>query len=446
MKKWLLFLSIGAILASLTACASGGGGETAEKQTKDGKTLLTMSVQESSPYYETLEKTFEAKNPDIDLEIHSYKNVGEKWGPGDFEKYQKTTNTAMLSGKGMDIIEMGGLPLEDYVSKKLLLNMNDRMEQDQTLDKNDMMNSVLDVLKLDGGLYTVPSGYFVRTFVGDGDILKSSQVKLDDKTWDWKEFERVSKEMIQQAEKSGKKNLYALAFYPPDILLQEMLVDNYAQFVDNMAKKAKFDSPEFVTMLEQIKSMYDNKIVTEESAEEGQQLFYSSAILSPTDFIEWPYMLFDNPAFIHTPRSGKGDGERGSRVIPASQFAIHAKSPVQDEAWKLITFMLSEEGQTMQEREGFSLLKSVNEKNMNDLQKRVTSGEYKLSTGEAPKVTGEQFDVMKQLILNANEYAGLNGEVLMIAGEESQAYFSGQKSAEEVAKLIQNRTTTYLNE
>jgi len=36
--------------------------------------------------------------------------------------------------------------------------------------------------------------------------------------------------------------------------------------------------------------------------------------------------------------------------------------------------------------------------------------------------------------------------VLNIAGEESLAYLSGRKTAEEVAKLIQNRVTTYLNE
>jgi multiple sugar transport system substrate-binding protein len=37
-------------------------------------------------------------------------------------------------------------------------------------------------------------------------------------------------------------------------------------------------------------------------------------------------------------------------------------------------------------------------------------------------------------------------KVLMIAMEEFKSFMSGQKSAEEVSKLIQNRVKIYLNE
>ncbi|MFD0693703.1 hypothetical protein ACFQZT_06310 [Paenibacillus sp. GCM10027628] len=37
-------------------------------------------------------------------------------------------------------------------------------------------------------------------------------------------------------------------------------------------------------------------------------------------------------------------------------------------------------------------------------------------------------------------------KVQTIIAEEAKAYFTGQKSADDVAKLIQNRVTTYINE
>ena len=37
-------------------------------------------------------------------------------------------------------------------------------------------------------------------------------------------------------------------------------------------------------------------------------------------------------------------------------------------------------------------------------------------------------------------------KVESIIAEESKSYFSGQKSAKDVAVLIQNRVTTYINE
>ena len=39
-----------------------------------------------------------------------------------------------------------------------------------------------------------------------------------------------------------------------------------------------------------------------------------------------------------------------------------------------------------------------------------------------------------------------NGEINSIIYEETSAFFSGNKTAEEVAGTIQNRVTTYMNE
>jgi ABC-type glycerol-3-phosphate transport system substrate-binding protein len=129
-----------------------------------------------------------------------------------------------------------------------------------------------------------------------------------------------------------------------------------------------------------------------------------------------------------------------------NQLAIQAKSTVKAEAWKFIAYLLSEEGQSLQERQGFSLLKSVNEKQLNDIQKQVKSGKYKLPDGKAPKVSDEEFTQFKQLISTADNFAVVDGSVISIIGDDSRAFFSGQKSAEEVAKLIQNKATTFLNE
>ncbi|MFG1732064.1 ABC transporter substrate-binding protein [Paenibacillus sp. 843] len=446
MKKWLLIISMGALIASLTACGSGEGGNVDKPAMKEGKTVLTLSLRESTPFYQTLEKKFEEKYPDIDLQIHAYKSMGEQWGPGEFEKYRTTTNTAMLSGKGMDILQVDSLPLKEYVTKGFLFNMNDVIEQDQTLHKDDLQMNIVDGLKLNDGVYTIPLGYSLRVLVGNGDMLGNANATFDDTSWDWKEFEKVSKEVIQKAKENGTDEIYALASYPPEYLFQEMLYENYAAFVDPSAKKATFDSPAFVNLLQQAMKMNDDKIITSDEAKPGNQLFSSTPIRSPLDFIEGPYMLFDHPKLMLLPRAGDIAGRKGARVFTSTEFAIHAKSPAKEEAWKFITFLLSEEAQLLQEREGFSMLKSVNEKMINDLQDKVGSGDYTLPNGQPAKVSDEQFTVFKQIVQSADQYVNLDSKVITIASEESLAYFSGQKTAEEVAKLIQNRVTTYLNE
>lgn len=429
MKKSMYILLIGVLMISMTACSSGGEEKVASAEkpiSNGGKKVVTLSLQQASPFYETAKKLFEEKNPDIDLQIQI---------TADYQTYQKTTNTALLSGKGPDIFEISSLPIGNYVSKNLLFNMDDSMNQDKTVNKSDLQTNVLDVLKWSGGTYTMPLGFYLRAFVGDGDVIKNTN--MDDKNWTWKDFEKTSKGLGQ----SGKETRYALANDPPEVLLQEMIVDKYAQFVDHTAKKAKFDSPLFVDAMQQIKHMYDDKVMTTEPADVGKQMFYSTVLQSPADFINGLHIFFSNPKLLQKPEQ-KG----GTRIVPATQFAIPAKSPVKDDAWKFISFLLSAEGQSLQERQGFSLLKSENEKQLNNIQKQVQSGTYKLEDGKTPKVSDDEFMQFKQLISTADNYAVVDGSVISTIGDESRSFFSGQKSAEEVAKLIQSKATTFLNE
>lgn len=50
------------------------------------------------------------------------------------------------------------------------------------------------------------------------------------------------------------------------------------------------------------------------------------------------------------------------------------------------------------------------------------------------------------LLAAAGGYRSSDDKLSAIVTEEAKSYIAGQKSAEEVAKLIQNRVTTYLNE
>ncbi|MGO4695897.1 ABC transporter substrate-binding protein [Paenibacillus sp. 2TAB26] len=426
MKK-ILFIMV--LMLVMTACSSGGGEEleSANKPgSSEGKTVVTLAARQPSIFLQTAEKKFEDKYPDIDIQIQ----VTEE-----YEKYTKTTNAALLSGKGPDIFDISSLPIEDYVSKKLILNMDELMEKDKTINKSDLQMNILDQLKSNDGMYTMPFGFSLRAFIGDGDILGNTDI--DDKNWTWKEFEKTVKVLGEK----GPERRYAMANDPPEMLLQEMLMDKYSEFVDHAAKEAKFDSPLFMEAMQQIKGMFDNKVMTAEQADIGKQMFHSIVIESPADFINAPLLYFSNPKLLQKPEQ-KG----GTRIITYSRFAIQAQSPVKEEAWKFISFLLSVEGQSLQDRVGFSLLKSVNEKQLNEIQQQVKGGTYKLPDGKVPQVTDEQFNQFKELTSTADNYSDVDGKVFSIVGDEASSFFSEQKSAEEVAKLIQNKVTTYLNE
>ncbi|NQX46502.1 extracellular solute-binding protein [Paenibacillus tritici] len=435
-KSWL---GMGfAFTTLMTACSPGG---SAEAPSTGGKTVVTLSVQQDSEFYRAVEQRFEKAYPEIDLQVQAYKGIGETMKGPDYENYQKSAGTALLSGKGADIYETSSLPVSEYVNKQLFLNMEDYLKQSQTLKRDDLAMNVLNALKLDGGTYIIPSGYYLRAFLGDGDVLK--QADVDDKSWTWQDFNEIAKSLIEAGQKAGSGHRYALPNNPPDLLLQEMVFDSYNQFVDAAARKAKFDSPAFIYMMRQIQEMYDDNVMTSKPAEVENQLFYSTVIQTPADFINIPYTYFANPKLLYKPHSGNSGA---MRIIPISAFAIQAKSPVTDQAWKFIEFLLSEEAQSIQSREGFSLLQSLNHKQLGELQQQVKSGTYKLPSGKLASVPDGQFKEFQEMMDTADNFAMMDVKIINIIGEEAGAFFSGQKTAEEVAKLIQNKATTYLNE
>ena len=58
----------------------------------------------------------------------------------------------------------------------------------------------------------------------------------------------------------------------------------------------------------------------------------------------------------------------------------------------------------------------------------------------------EQVDQIRDLILSTTKVGDYNQEILNIVSEQAAPYFEGQKSAEEVARLIQSKVNIYVNE
>jgi len=446
MRKQILMGMMCLFLAATTACGGGNDqgyrGSKEKPKTKDGKTIVTLSTTYTNRYLEAVEKKFELKYPEIDLQIQAFSNGESDVTEADMEKYLKTTNAAILSGKGADIIELSTLPVNNYVEKKLLVNMNDTLEADQTLNKNDLNMNILNGMQQGGGLYAIPTSYFVGTFISDGDIL-DKKIKVDENNWTWDQFVDVSNQFMQQ--EGRKEGRYALAGYAPEDFLKLVVRNNSTEYIDQASLKAKFDSPAFINQLQQVKKMYDNKILTADNAKPSNQLFAHTYLFSPIDFFDLGFRFYKNGKLLPTPHSPGDAG--GTTFIVENQFGIQANSPVKDEAWKFIAYMMSEEAQSLEEREGlegFSLSKSVNDKLLSDIEKFVKSSEY---TGEnVSNITDLHFKQVRQLVASAKRFASADDKLLSIVMEEAKSYFSGQKSAEEVAKLIQNRTTTYLNE
>ncbi|WP_442602441.1 ABC transporter substrate-binding protein [Paenibacillus sp. KN14-4R] len=420
-------------------------GETSGMKNSTEKKTIVFSTYFSDDFFLEAKKRYEAKHPNITIDLQYIDQKGDNITEADSEKFKKTINAAMLSGKGPDLIQMDQLPSGDYVKKNLLANIGNMIDKDPSFKKEQYYSNVLDGIKVNGGIYGMPMGFFISGLMGNETVIEKSGVKIDDSNWNWEQFTDKAKEI---AKKAGG-NQFALGGVAPENMIKDLVNGQYATFVNLESKKANFDSAAFIKLLKDVKLMFDEKMIREDYG----GIFYNEFINSPqtyirelrnTDFLKKPY----KSKFYSRPNaSGQ---EAGGFFRTYKTIGINERSSVKHEAWDFVKFMLSDEMQDQAGSSGFSLNKATYKKVAQDVLKKgkVMSNQPEGATkGKEFDITQKDIDDLEKFITGLKypvEFKPSKIEEILL--KDSKAYFTGQKSPEEVAKLIQNRVTTVLNE
>ena len=179
-----------------------------------------------------------------------------------FEKYLTTTTTEVLSGKGADLFVLNdsSLPIDRYVDKKAFVDLNQYIDMDTSFDKSQYYMNILENSEMNGGLYVLPTRFFLNALFADQDAISKTGVKIDDKhNWTWSQFVEVSKQLKQKGTLE-----YAMQDTPDTILNTLVFEDkNFNQLVDIGKNEAHFDSKFFTDLLKQVKALYDDKVLTD---------------------------------------------------------------------------------------------------------------------------------------------------------------------------------------
>ncbi|NBD22313.1 ABC transporter substrate-binding protein [Paenibacillus glycinis] len=491
MIKKGLSITLGLIVLALSACSSnnanGGtpptapgqeagdhaGGEgtdegsvdlpaqAPEDQTADpSKPIkLVFATVNPSAQLKASVKKYESLHPNITIELtytqSEFKDIDSQ--EANIEKYVTTTNTAMLAGKGPDLLEMDLLPTDNYASRHLLADLKNLMTQDESFDKTDYFANVLDNAEIGGGLYAMPLSFYLDGLIGDADAIGRSGEQIDDKNWTWDDFTAVAKRLAQ---KGGDTTVLLST---KDYMLGEMVSENYPLYVDEAGRKAKFDSPAFIGMLQRIQSMFDEGVAKQLDRGVGKgavpTYFREVPVQSLTDYL-FAMDSFDGHAKLyakpHAPELGPGGYFQTNQTV-----GVNAGSPYKKEAWKFIAFLVSEEAATVHDDNaasgysisdisfgGFPISRIAYTKQTEQLRKAgtVSTAPNGPADGVTVKADGAMLDRLDGYLTGAVHAVGKPSRIGEIVSEEGEAFFKGQKSAADVAKLIQNKVNLYLNE
>ncbi|OAB25573.1 ABC transporter substrate-binding protein [Paenibacillus macquariensis subsp. defensor] len=473
-KKMLIFIAIIMVVVSACSSPSGSNGANGQANTSTGtdekatnspkngtdgkknnteKKTIVLSTFAHYEFFVEAKKLYEAKNPHITIEIEHIESNDSDFMEKE-EKYVKTIGTAMLAGKGPDILIMDQLPTDHYVNKKLLANLGEMIDKDTTFKKEQYFSSILDGVKINGGLYGMPSSFFLYGLIGNEAMIEKSGVKIDDSSWDWSEFASIAKEISNKSENNpaGLSLATGVIIGSAELLLSNLVKDQYAMFVDDESGKANFDSTAFIDLIKEVKHLMDEKVINPAARD---IIFQQVQINSPSDYVRETNPDLSNTSGsdykrkLYLKPNAKGQ-EAGGFFRAYQTMGINESSNVKEEAWEFVKFVISDEMKENSSAYGFPINKALYEWDVEKVLKKgkVDSGQPFGPLKDAIyEITQKDIDELERFLTTAKYSVQFkDSKVIEILMEESKAYFSGQKTPEAVAKLIQNRVTTVINE
>lgn len=403
------------------------------------KTTLTLACVYLNYYIKNQILDFNRKSSDYRIEVRDYSefNTEDDYSAG----YTKLI-TEIGSGAVPDIMLTDGLPIETFGAKGLLADLWPFIDADEELGgRAGVVEPVFNALSQDGKLYEISSSFYITTIAGPASIVGTEP------GWTYEEMYAALDQMPEGCE------LFSLGTTRSDVFSSICML-NLSRFVDWTTGECSFDSDDFISLMEfanRFPETFDwehHEWTNEDSdayrIKEGRQLLVTLSLSDPYSYNYYSEMFNGDMAlkgFPDVPGSGAVFNMNGTGL------AIASTCKNQDAAWSFVRTLLTREYQENYTY-GFCTNRELCEEN---IQSMVGESYYSYDqvTGEEKEIifTQENADLITDLINNTSMVADYNtSQINDIINEEVAYYFSGEKTAQDVAATIQNRVSIYVNE
>lgn len=388
---------------------------------------------------------FNKENQDVRISILDYSQYDGETGMEGLTKL----NTDIASGSAPDILVLSAImPVKSYISKGVFEDLSPYMENDEEISKKEYLTNVFDAFRTEGRTYAVIPSFYVNSIVGKTEEIGDGTGLTPDLV-----------DQLTAAKGIAPAMTFGLATRD-DVLYQAMELCG-DQFIDWDKSECKFDSPEFIRLLEfiaQFPAKIDDNTIQEDTTalyRNGKALLARQSIGSFDEYVNLRYGTFGTDitmAGFPSPTPGT------AAISPQLEIAINASSDEKDGCWKFVRRFLLDDYQNAIEmywpvsisaldqlaNEAMEPLYYIDE-NGNQVEDHIV-----MSIGgeniQLPRVTDAEVDQMYAFLKGLSSAAYFDSSVENIIAEESAAFFEGQKSAKDVAGVIQSRVQIYINE
>lgn len=431
----------GSLRSSLTIVRPRKEGD-AVQETKKTMTFGGTSMLIDTATREAIVE-FNRTDPDYRIEIIEY-------GTDELTGGLEQLNADIVSGNAPDIMALPlGYSLSMYSSKGVLEDLNPYLDSDTLANRADLQENILDAFETDGKLYAMPVTFMLYSVMG-----RTSVVGEQD-SWNLEEMMAMvdgigdDSKVFYIESKSGVLNFCLMA--------------NNDIIVNWDDSEGGFDREAFIKVLEFAGRFTDDdqfdatdlNVLVNGLVEGDIQLFDATVI--DMSVHQLYNSLFGEPVTYVGYPSENGSGSLAGSM---SLMAISSQSSHKEAAWRFISSMLTEE---YQENPSLVMGLPIRKSSLTKRLERATEATYVTDENgnqqEQPVVvplgdqvlemyaaTEEDVQAVLSLIDGVEKMQDQDEQITAIISEEAQTYFSGSKTAEEVADVVKNRIQLYIDE
>lgn len=399
-----------------------------------------------------LDSTMRKAMIDFNKASDKYHISVKEYGEDDYQTGLAQFNADLTTQNCPDIIGLSALDFGQYASKGILEDLYPYMEK-SGLHKEDYLENILRAYEEDGKLYGITSQFYIIS------TLAKASLVGEESGW-------TLSEMLDFVEENNPENIFMYGNRAS--IFRYCIYNNIDEFIDWETGKCSFDGDEFIRTLEfaaKFPEDFDNNREEEGLSarlRSNKVLLMENTVSSVQEYQMMNGLFGEKVTYIGYPNSER----KGNLVQPTGgSMGISSKSKNKDGAWEFIASVISEEYQdslvTENHSWGFPIRKSSLEKQFekdmtpeyyedeegNQVETSKTTWGYDDFQMEIMAATQEEVDAVRELLTSADRLSGNVDEQLSnIITEEAEPFFKGQKSAADVAKVIQNRIQIYVNE
>ncbi len=339
----------------------------------------------------------------------------------------------MISGNGPDLIPINGIGVSMAANKGIVEDLNPYLETSEILSRDMLNERVLSLYTVDGKLTCIPPSFCIITLFGKESELGGEPGWTMEEFLDYVDKHRGLTVMEGVMRNDSRK-----------VMMMMMWNARQQQWVDWKQGIAKFNQEEFTELL-QFAYTYESKYDGEsESAEnrwqEGKILLYSRPVIDMTTYLWYQEVLGDDRVAIGYPTQ---EGTPCNELSAYGGYGINAASAHKEGAWAFIEYLASSQTGEKTYQSGIATLNSAME---DMLEQSKEEKVISISGYDIPPATDKDIQQFRQLLDDAVIRDGELIVVNEILTEELDMCFSGGRSVEETAAVIQNRVQLYLDE